>query len=94
MPDGRALTDDEAARARERIAETAACCRALDAERELVAALRDRRDLRANLAVLRTMQHGFVLALSADADRRHEAISTEELAGRAQPVIQAWQAEG
>lgn len=92
-PDGRELGPDEAAAVRARIDQTAAAGRALDADRELVFVLRTRRDLRTDLDVLRSTQHGFVLALAGDAGLRTRAIPATELGGLWKPLYERWRSE-
>jgi hypothetical protein len=91
--DGRELDMAEAGAVRDRVQDTAGAARALDAERELVATLRGRRDLRSDLEMLRATQQGFVLALAEDPARRAKAIPAEELGGLWAPLHERWKAE-
>lgn len=89
-PDGRVLDGDETAEVREGLRRAAVCGRSLDVERALTTELADRRDLYPSLGILRTMQQGLVLTLSADPERRARAIPVPELLERIRPVYEGW----
>jgi hypothetical protein len=89
-PDGRELTDAEAAAVRERLEAGARCGRALDSERELIGLAAGEIDLRPALGVVRLMQHSLTLALSDDPGRRARAIPLDELKERIRPVHAQW----
>jgi hypothetical protein len=92
-PGERELTSEEASAVRERVEATAHAARAIDRERKLVRALAHRRDLQADLEMLRATQQGFVLSLAKDPARRAKAIPAEELAWFWKPLYERWKAD-
>ena len=92
-PDGRELDPEERAAVRDRVQDTAGAARTLDAERALVDALEEHRDLRSDLEMLRATQQGMVLALSEDPARRRKAIPVGELGSLWVPLSERWKAE-
>jgi hypothetical protein len=89
-PDGRELPEHEAESTRRALERAAILGRDLDYNRDFAAALARRRDLRPSLGILRTMQQGLVLALSANPQHRAQAIAVPELLERIRPVGEGW----
>jgi len=90
-PEEGEFTERKRAVCREQLASLAACGRELDRERDLVAALVERRDLRPSVGVLRAMVQAFVLRLCDDPECRAQAIPLQELAERFVPVWADWE---
>lgn len=89
-PDESDLNETQVAGCRQHLVALAACGRELDRERDLVAALVERRDLRPSIAMLRSMVQALVLRLADDRERRAQATPLQDLATRYHPVLADW----
>jgi hypothetical protein len=85
-PDGRSLTSEDAAAARQQLLAITLCLCEIRTDQDLIDWLagyslraRKDKDVRSTIAVMRMMQRSYGLALSNDADRRKSAISSKEL---------------
>jgi hypothetical protein len=96
-PDGRELSESEAAAAQAQLLAITTCLRSIQPDADVIEAfaLTGRRrsrdaDLRPTISVMKMMQRGYGLALSNDPDRRAQAITIRELGPFLVPVRDFW----
>ena len=89
-PDGRELGPAERFELRKRLGQVARAGVHLNVERELVDEAVGEVDLRSSRALLRTMRHSILLALSDDSETRGRAMSAKEMAFAAKPAYDDW----
>ena len=90
LPDGRELDASERFELRKRLGQVARAGVHLNVERELVDEAVGEVDLRSSRALLRTVRHSILLALSDDPETRGRAMSAKELAFAAKPAYDDW----